>query len=179
MNRTDGGFTYIGLMITIMILGIMMGIVGQSWKMSSKREKEADLIWIGHQYRRAISMYYNGRSLKTPHPPAYPQTLDDLIKEPRTLGTIRYLRKKWNDPMTGKDDWVFTMDGQQHIRGVHSASDGETLKRDGFDWYDRKCIGKTRYSEWLFEYDPTDPGPAAAVTTSTGGANIGDKPTGF
>jgi type II secretory pathway pseudopilin PulG len=63
-----------------------------------RREKEADMIWRGQQYQRAILLYYRkfGR---------YPTKIEDLTKQ--TNG-VRFLRQAYTDPMN-KDDgsWRF------------------------------------------------------------------------
>jgi hypothetical protein len=48
----------------------------------------------GKQYIRAIQLYYRKFN-------AYPPTIDALVK----TNEIRFLRKRYIDPMTGKDDW--------------------------------------------------------------------------
>ena len=53
------------------------------------------------QYRRAVQLYY--RKFK-----AYPPNMDALVK----TSDIRFLRKKYVDPMTGKDDWKSIAFGQ-------------------------------------------------------------------
>lgn len=64
-----------------------------------RREREADLIWRGQQYVRAIRLYYR----KTGH---YPSNLDDLKKGMPELHFLRYAAYK--DPLK-KDDgaWRF------------------------------------------------------------------------
>ncbi|MBI5190398.1 MAG: type II secretion system protein [Nitrospirae bacterium] len=154
------GFTYIGLLITIVIISISTAVVAKSWKVTMKVEREKELLWIGNQFRQAIGRYYE--ALDVPSHAGlrlYPKELKDLLQDPRSPGTHRYLRKIYADPMTGKDDWVLMMDDKNHIKGVHSKSDVETLKRDGFDLADESFAGKTRYSEWVFEYVPLNPDP--------------------
>jgi hypothetical protein len=51
----------------------------------------------GKQYIRAIRMYYKKNN-------AYPPNIDALIKPSNAIG-IRYLRKRYADPTTGKDEW--------------------------------------------------------------------------
>ncbi len=60
----------------------------------TEREKEQLLIDRGEQYVRAIQLYYihNNRQ--------YPTSIDDLEKQEH-----RYLRRRYIDPYTGKDEW--------------------------------------------------------------------------
>ena len=59
-----------------------------------QRDKEALLIDRGEQYARAIELY--ARKTRT-----YPQSLDQLEQGQ----TVRYLRRRYKDPMSGKDEW--------------------------------------------------------------------------
>ena len=161
MSRTSGtvGFTYLGLLIAMTIIGIMAGVVGPSWSAASRAEKERELIWRGHQFRNAIGMYVRARVIpvSTPERPGmtavpYPSELKDLQKDPKFAAPHRYLRKSYIDPMTGEDDWVVVLDEHGHIKGVHSNSDAEPLKQDNFDLADSDFAGKTKYSEWIFQY---------------------------
>ena len=58
----------------------------------------------GKQYARAIQMYYAkyGR---------YPNTIDQLMK----TDNQRFLRKRYLDPMTGKDDWRIIHFGEAKV----------------------------------------------------------------
>ena len=47
MRRTaHRGFTYIGLLIFIALLGIGLAMTGQIWHTSVQREKEAELLFV-------------------------------------------------------------------------------------------------------------------------------------
>ena len=56
----------------------------------AQREKEDDLIFRGEQYARAIALFQNKNR------GALPPDVDTLLSQ-------HFLRKKWKDPMTGKD----------------------------------------------------------------------------
>ena len=180
--RRNGGFTYVGLLVAIAIIGITTSVVGMSLRQAAKIEKEKELLWIGHQYRQAIKDYYIYHQKRfqqaSAHaqmnisgqviPQFYPTSIDDLLKDPSSAGTLRHLRKKYIDPMTGKDDWVLipvgstgqSGEGQavsgQSFWGVRSNSDNATLKRDNFLLEDFRFKGKTKYSEWEFSYNPQE-----------------------
>jgi hypothetical protein len=64
----------------------------------SRRRREAEMIWRGHQYVRAIRLYFH----KTGH---YPQDLDALQKG---LPQLHFLRQAYKDPMNTTDgSWRF------------------------------------------------------------------------
>src|SRR5690242_8242691 len=60
----------------------------------AQRNKEELLIERGEQYQRAIQLYV--RKWKK-----YPQTIEEL----ENTNQIRFLRKRYDDPMTGKSEW--------------------------------------------------------------------------
>lgn len=61
----------------------------------ARRQKEQTLIDRGHEYQRAVQLYYRkfqGR---------YPAGIDML----ENTNSMRFLRHRYTDPFTGKDDW--------------------------------------------------------------------------
>ena len=156
--KGNGGFTYMALLVAIGIIGVSTMVVGQTWRTISKIEKEKELLWRGHQYRQAIGRYYDyrfqahgGKIIQGVK--YYPSELRDLLEDPGSPATRRYIRKIYADPMTGADDWVLVR-GAQGIIGVHSASDAKPIKTDNFDKDDLEFKDKTRYSEWIFRFLP-------------------------
>lgn len=164
-DRLDpqAGVTYIGLLFAIAILGVGLAAAGTVWHTMSQRNKEAELLWVGHQYREAIKQYYYA----SPGASGYPTSLNDLLKDPRQLGIRRYLRKIYVDPITGTTDWglVKTPD-QQRITGVYSLSEAEPIKSANFDEADKDFEGKSSYQEWKFVFSPVAPGVSAATPTT-------------
>jgi len=182
-----GGFTYMGVLVMIVIIGAMTTVVAQTWKSVSRIEKERELIWVGHQFRNAIRGYYKYRQAL--HGGAagnyYPTELRDLLSDPGRAGGYSWIRKIYLDPVTGKDDWVLirTPGG---IKGIRSKSDAEPLKKAGFDVEDSSFTGKTRYSEWVFEFPPVIrysgppvPGYIKQVTGEGGAEGEGWGPGGW
>jgi len=155
--RKQVGFTYLTVMFVIAILLGGLAIVGEVWETSARREKEAELLFIGNQYRRAIGLYYTA----TPGPQKrYPRTLEDLIKDPRQPNTQRHIRKLFPDPITGKE-FVAIKGADGGIQGVSSASDVAPLKIAGFRVRDASLEGAQKYSDWKFIHTPPAPPPAA------------------
>jgi type II secretory pathway pseudopilin PulG len=148
VRRRSQGFTYLTVLFMIAILMGGLALVGEVWETSTKREKETELLFIGHQYRRAIGLYYDSGT-----PKRYPATLEDLIKDSRKGSTQRYLRKLYPDPITGKD-WALVQAPGGGILGVHSVSEEAPLKIAGFKLRDAGFEGKQKYSDWQFVYTP-------------------------
>src|SRR5215469_9196678 len=96
---TQRGYTYIGLLVSVVILGLMLTMVARVWSTTEQRERETQLLWIGHAYRMAISSYYSmGHQ--------YPLTLELLLTDDRFPVPKHHLRQLYADPMTGKADWT-------------------------------------------------------------------------
>lgn len=165
-----GGFTYLAALFMIMIMGIMLGAVGQSWSALMKREKEEELFFRGTQYKNAITEWYTPRPGR--HVATAPKSLDDLLKDPRSLTIVRYIRQLYKDPVTGKDWKVITgtVKGKAivGIIGVASTSDEEPLKKSGFPEEYKAFEGKTKYSDWQFVYGQSTPQPSTPGTLPTG-----------
>lgn len=66
-----------------------------------QRDRELETIHRGQEYVRAIQLYY--RTFHT-----YPPSVDALV----STDNIRFLRQRYNDPLTGKNDWKPIMLGQ-------------------------------------------------------------------
>ena len=80
------------LLVAIAILSVVMLVALPTWSQMAQREKEAELVFRGEQYARAIGLYQ--RKLAGTFPPS----LDVLVEQ-------KFLRKKYTDPITG-DDFV-------------------------------------------------------------------------
>jgi type II secretory pathway pseudopilin PulG len=154
--RNSSGFTYIALLAAIVIIGITLGSAAKSWQNVAQREKEEELLFRGNQYRIAIESYYNYQGRHQ-----YPNTIDVLLKDERSINGKRHLRQQYKDPMTGEDfEVVRDMFHGDAIKGVFSKSDKTPLKQTGFPEELKDFEGKTRYSEWQFIKEPTAVTPA-------------------
>ena len=146
-----GGFTYLGLLAMIAVLGVALVATGEVWHTAQKREKERELLHIGDQFRRAIESYYKhtpGQALR------YPLSLEDLLMDPRYPSVHRYLRKVYRDPLTGSEQWGLLKGPEGGIYGVYSLSEQEPLKQGNFSPANRNFEGKTKYAEWVFMHVP-------------------------
>jgi type II secretory pathway pseudopilin PulG len=92
---SEGGYMLVAVMFMLAILIISLAIAAPAVKTELLRDREIETMHRGKQYVRGIQLYYKkfGR---------YPANVDALVKP--TNG-IRFLRKKYIDPTTGKDEW--------------------------------------------------------------------------
>lgn len=86
----DGGFTMVVLLVVIAIMAVGMTAMLPTWRQQAIREKEAELIFRGNQYARALVLY----SRKNNN--LLPANIDLLYDG-------KFLRKKWKDPITNTD----------------------------------------------------------------------------
>ncbi len=148
------GFTYIGLLIFIALMGIALAGIGMVWHTQVRREKERELLFVGDQFRRAIGQYYE----RSPGgDKRFPQSLDELLLDKRYPATQRYLRRVYPDPITGKAEWGFVRGPGDRIVGVYSLSEDAPFKRAGFPTNYQDLEGKEHYREWRFVYAPPAP----------------------
>jgi type II secretory pathway pseudopilin PulG len=89
-GRTDEGYIMVALLVGIAVSAVWMSALLPSWRQQVVREREAELIFRGEQYARAIFLYRQKNNQTAP------PNIDTLVNQ-------RYLRKKYLDPITGKD----------------------------------------------------------------------------
>jgi len=128
-TMNQNGFTFLMAIFMVMIIGIMLGLTGQSWKIIMQREREKELLFRGSQIKEAIE---NWNNLKYTVPGVAPRTgprpplmdLKYLLDDPTSTTHIRFLPhtyateldtnnpkcapdcpklKIYQDPMTGKE----------------------------------------------------------------------------
>ena len=71
-GRAQTGFTYLGILISVAIMGAGLAAFAEIASHAAQREKEAELLFRGEQYRRAIASYYKKEQ-------RYPKALADLV----------------------------------------------------------------------------------------------------
>jgi type II secretory pathway pseudopilin PulG len=167
--RTNSGFTYIGLLIVVAIMGVTLAMIGTFWSTNQKRAKEQQLIFIGNQFSNAIYAYYQNPPSTGTNPgiKQYPKRLEDLLQDNRQPNTVRYLRKIFADPMTGKNEWGLIKAADGGIVGVRSLSEAEPLKKSNFGKGNEKFADKKHYSEWQFT-SVANSGTVLAANTAPG-----------
>jgi type II secretory pathway pseudopilin PulG len=94
LGRNDSGYMLLVLMIAVAVLTIVLSGVAYNYRRSLQRDREVEMIHRGEQYERAVRRYFhkNGR---------YPTTIEQL----ESTNNIRYLRKRYKDPMSADGEW--------------------------------------------------------------------------
>jgi len=144
LSRSESGFTYIAALVMVVVMGIMLGAIGQSMSVIMKREREKELIFRGLQYRDAIERWSKKGMMPL-------LDLDHLLKDPRSASGDHYLRQLYKDPVTGKE-WEILKEPQLGIYGVACTSDVEPFKKGNFPDVIKSFEEKKKYSEWEFVF---------------------------
>lgn len=147
-RRRESGFTYLGVLFLMVLLGLGLAGTAQLWSIASRRAHERELLWVGNQYARALKSYYE----QSPATRQYPLRLEDLLVDSRFPVPRHHLRQLYVDPVT-RDGWGVILNPEGRIGGVHSLSEETPLKQDGFPLKWERFKGTAKYSEWRFLVD--------------------------
>jgi hypothetical protein len=143
-------------MLFVALAGAGLAAYGELASHAAQREKEAELLFRGEQYRDAIASYY--RKDQT-----YPAKLADLLEDKRYPMPVHHLRRLYRDPITG-GDWAVVEAPGGGVMGVYSASDEEPVKSGNFSTQNQPFTDKRKYEDWKFVHSP--PGLPAGVEKS-------------
>jgi len=161
------GFTYIGLLIFVAIAGVALAGTGTLWSTQARRDREADLLFVGEEFRRAISAYYE--TAPAGQPPRFPAKLEDLVEDRRFPTVRRHLRKVYADPMTGGREWGVVRGPGDGIVGVYSLAPGAPLRKAGFPPLYAEFAAAKSYRDWRFVHAVKD----VALPVPAGGRPAG------
>src|SRR5689334_21009744 len=91
-EHAESGWILVTLMLFVALIAISAAVVAPTLAFQVKRDREEEMIHRGVQYSRAIRKYFKkfGR---------FPTRLEELDN----TNNIRFLRKRYKDPITGKD----------------------------------------------------------------------------
>jgi type II secretory pathway pseudopilin PulG len=202
LRGQQNGYAMVVLLISLSIMAIMMTVVMPVWRQTAQREKEAELVFRGEQYARAINL------LQRKSVGALPPSIDFLVEQ-------KFLRKKFKDPITNDDFAPVLLSvaapqggapgtqrggappggpqgsargGAAPTTGAASGSTPGSQTGAGITGVTSKSKetsirlykGRNHYNEWLFVYTPPAPapGPAGAPGAPGRGGPRGGGPQG-
>jgi type II secretory pathway pseudopilin PulG len=90
MVGEERGYAMVALLVMMAVMAVAMTVALPAWSTMSRREKEAELVFRGEQYARAIALF------QRQYAGAFPPSIDVLVEG-------RFLRKKFKDPITNDD----------------------------------------------------------------------------
>lgn len=158
--RIERGFTYIGLLILMSIIAIAATASIQLGSITQRRGAEQELLFLGVQFRAALTSYANASPAGQPRAP---KSFEQLLRDPRVLGVRRHLRRVPVDPLTGKDEWGIVRSTDGFIVGVHSLSEAAPIKRGNFGAEFAEFTGSSSYRGWVFRATPQATVPRRAT----------------
>lgn len=93
-ERRNGerGYVLLFLLLSVALLSIGFTVMIQRIEFEIRRDREEELIHRGVQYSRAVRKFIKGFG-------RYPNSIEEL----ENTNNIRFLRKRYKDPITGKD----------------------------------------------------------------------------
>jgi type II secretory pathway pseudopilin PulG len=145
------GFAYVLLLIAISVIGIVASASLSLGSRIARRDAEQHLLTIGAEFEQAIRAYAAVPANVTASVNARgPRSLEDLLKDPRSARTRRYLRQIYADPLTGKDSWGVVKDPAGFIIGVYSLAEGQPMKQTGFEPTQAHFEEAQSYADWVF-----------------------------
>ena len=88
-----GGFAYLWTLMLIAFMGVALTIAADLYTTAVRRDKERELLFIGHEFRHALERYQLAAGSGLGGQASYPKTLEELLKDPRFPNTKRHLRR--------------------------------------------------------------------------------------
>ena len=152
MHQREQGFSYVVAMFLVAVLAILSLRGLENSLTKKRRDKEAELLFVGQAYREAIRRYYE----ETPgSAKMYPPDIDALLLDSRATTTHRPLRRRYRDPITGSDQWGIVQTADGKVMGVYSLSLQQPIKIGGFPIELMTFKDAKHYRDWQFVYQPS------------------------
>lgn len=169
--RAMHGVVLLALLLALAIGAIAAMAAVDVWAVTRQREREAELLFAGGEYRTAIRRYFYATS-----PRVYPASFDELLEDKRFPIPIRHLRKLYRDPITGNTEWGAVRVADR-ITGVFSLSEAQPIKQEGFEPINSQFAGKASYRDWQFVVTlPSRATPRKSATDPAPSDNTGAPP---
>jgi type II secretory pathway pseudopilin PulG len=95
-HHGEEGYMLLAVIVMVALILLSLSVAAPVVARDLRREKEVESVHRAEQYVRAIRLYQRACKCTT-----YPPSMDALEKGT----TVRFLREKYVDPLTGKADW--------------------------------------------------------------------------
>jgi len=105
-RSSQSGYVLLALMLTMTLILVALAVEAPRIGQQIKREKEEELVHRGKDYATAVKRFVHKNGGR------YPVSVEQL----ENTNHIRFLRKKYVDPMTGDSDWKMVHVGEAEIK---------------------------------------------------------------
>jgi type II secretory pathway pseudopilin PulG len=105
-RSSQSGYVLLALMLTMTLILIALSVEAPRIAQQIKREKEEELVHRGKDYATAVKRFVHKSGGR------YPLSVEQL----ESTNHIRFLRKKYVDPMTGESNWKMVHVGEAEIK---------------------------------------------------------------
>lgn len=160
VRAPQAGFTYLWLLFAIAVAGAAAAAIGERASVARQREKEAELAFRGQAIARAIASYWAATPAATKE---LPSALAELVEDRRGPAIVRHLRRVYDDPFTGRPDWVLITADDGRVRGVRSGAEVVAFSVVGLA--SAPSGTSRRVSERLFVFAPAPAEPASQAAS--------------
>ncbi|MFL6313242.1 MAG: hypothetical protein ACJ71W_14155 [Terriglobales bacterium] len=105
-RSTESGYVLLAVMLTLTLMLIALSVEAPRIAQQIKRDKEEELIHRGKDYATAVKRFAHKNGGR------YPASVEQL----ENTNHVRFLRKKYVDPITGESDWKMVHVGEAEIK---------------------------------------------------------------
>lgn len=147
------GFAYVLLLITVATLGMLSAASLSLGAQITRRDAERELLAIGAEFEQALRSYGGiAANAEAATGGRGPRTLEELLKDPRSLSVKRHLRQIYADPLTGRNEWGLVKEPGGSIVGIYSIAEGVPIQRAGFEPAKTSFENAESYAAWVFGF---------------------------
>ncbi len=114
LNReAQSGYIMIAILLMLALMVIAMTVAAPKIAQQVRREREVEMIHRGTEYARAVKKYHRKFN-------AYPASIEQL----ENTNGVRFLRKKYTDPMNPEGAWRIVRFGEIQIAAPMNGASG-------------------------------------------------------
>lgn len=162
----ESGFVLLSVLVLVALMLLALAVAAPKVTEDIRRDKENEFYHRGLQYQRAVRLYYRRFQ-------RYPTSLDQL----ENTNEIRFLRKRYKDPISGKDDWRLIHFGEAKVpqvgffgqpRGIGTPAAALGTPTAGLSTFPSQGIGPSQTAGTTGTASTGDPASATPVSLSSG-----------